>query len=228
MKYAGVLFVFIVSLVLVSCSSLDQENPTSSQLHKPNPDSFVYPYDYLTEFQEVVVKDYFRFNDVIRVTVPEIPFKVEQIFAIVEYSANPDFDYPTSTMVFVGNPRSNEFTIGTLGDKEISGLKIFALPQRNIPDLVTEFPYEISQKFNELTVTNWSSAGQFIKISSDEVENVAQTFAEITCKAGKILVYIDKPETNTFEIPKFGDLGVTGVKLFGYSGPEDRRTNTTK
>ncbi|QQS36674.1 MAG: hypothetical protein IPM56_01580 [Ignavibacteriales bacterium] len=228
MKYAGVFFVFVAALMLTSCSSLDQENPTTVQMQKSSVTTFVYPYAFMTEFQSVPVKDYFTFNDAIRVTVPGVPFKVEQMFALIEYLPSPDMDYSVSTLLFLGNPNAVEFTIPVLGDKNIVNVEVFALPQRNIPDLVTNFPYDFCQDFDKLNVNNWSASGKNIKISCDDAENVNELFAEIFYKAGKVIVYLGQPENTTFEIPAFGDMGVTSINLFGYSGPEDYRTASVK
>lgn len=216
MKYAGVLFVFIVSLVLVSCSSLDQENPTTPQLQKPGGSSFTYPYNFLTEFKSVPVKELIIFDGAVRVVTGEVPFQIEQMFAVFESSQDGEVG---SSLFFLENPGTGEFSISGLGDHNYGKVRVYALQHRNVPDLITNFPYNYLQSFDFVSVDSWSVSGTNIKLSSENINSVSQAFAEITYKDGKILVYLGRQTDSTFEIPVYGGMGVTDVQLFGYSGP---------
>jgi hypothetical protein len=77
--------------------------------------------------------------------------------------------------------------------------------------------------FNIISKTEWHVSGSSIFIKNDFPSDARDLFVQLeTRKGGSILVYIGNPdvasESAYFEIPKFGDLGVVDLKLYGYYG----------
>jgi len=81
-----------------------------------------------------------------------------------------------------------------------------------------EFPYNYWQRFNSILVYEWITKGETISVhASDAISNNQHVFAKINSKEGNMLVFIGKPATSSFDIPKYGDMNIEEFSLHGLS-----------
>lgn len=230
MKTSILFFVISVSLIITSCSQLDQEtspigpqiNKTSETLNTPT----IFPYTYLSSFPELnSVKWGHVSNDdglvYVKFSKPVKDFN--QIFCEIIYSDINETTSLKSELYFAGIPLNNEFSFAVSEGKIISDINLYAvysylqlediLPANERPKL----PYNIWQEFNSITVNEWEAKGETIFVNaSDELINNQHVYAKIVSKQGSILVVLGKPSTSTFDIPKYGDLNIEDLDLFGF------------
>lgn len=221
MKYLVVSVILLAALFITSCSNFEQDSPVAPELSKAGVETLMdgSTYEYLQCFNPVEVVN-FGADKIGPVTQDRIyiecnpksfPTNALQFFAILEYNSITTFN--NSEMVFLGKINKNEFILDGFSPINLKDVRIYALCYS------TSLPpddYPINTEFTGMLVNNWECAGKGITvITNDWKAELNDTFAELKLKTGNLLVYLGVPNGQEIYIPKFGDRGLTGVKLFG-------------
>lgn len=218
MKALTILATLVVALLFVSCSNLEQNSPVSPDFKKDGTGvvDAGSPFDYLQCFKPAGVK-YFGApitdppgKDGITV-IWEWPKKEVTAFAIIEYNS------PTrstkSEMVFLGKLKEEQFLIPERDYRNLADVRIYAL-SNHLGAVNGSYPY--LESFESMIVNTYKVSGEEIAINSNDWKSTLNdTFAELITKEGDFLTYIGQPDGEDIMIPKFGELGLKGVKLYG-------------
>jgi hypothetical protein len=227
MKGLILFFALSVSLVLTSCSQLDQESsPVTPQINKEsNPLNYeTFPYEYLAAFPEmesVKWEEALSDGQWVIVTLNKTDREFHHIFCEVIYSDLTEPVEKISELYFAGKPEDSRFVFAKPENSIISDVRVYVVydyPSVNEILIYNEipFPYNHWQKFSSIYVHAWETKDKVISISAEnDVNNSEHIFAQINSKEGNMLVFAAKPSSEFFDIPKYGDTGVMDVNLYG-------------
>ncbi len=209
-----------VSFLLAACSSNEQDiSPLSPQLEKTAPINQNFPFSYLQSFAEMknVKIDYKQGKGGVYL---EINSSLEnnsfqerpvQLFAVVDVG-----EKQNPKMVFLGNSLVKKYFIPNLSLDTKFSIRLYT--SENQKQFTTAAPYPASQEFKNITVRGWSASNTDIKVSSSKFPaGLKHLYVELKTKQGSFLVFLGKPSSEDFEIPKYGSLGISDLRLFGYT-----------
>ncbi|RPI74424.1 MAG: hypothetical protein EHM47_03600 [Ignavibacteriales bacterium] len=230
MKTSILLFALSVTLILTSCSQLEEESsPVTPSMNKyaEGSDINVFPYEYLATFQEV---EYVKWEESLSddqwviVTMSKQKKEFHHIFCEIVYTDRNEPVAKDRELFFAGNPDNLKFAVPKPLDKTISEVNLYAVynyPTANeLPGYneFPNFPYNDRQKFPSIGVDSWMTKEKIISVdAAEDVYNNEHVFVQIDSKEGKMLVFMAKPSFEIFEIPKYGDLGINEVNIYGLS-----------
>jgi hypothetical protein len=202
-----------VSLIFTACSSNEQDAlPFSPQFEKVAVNDVNLPYAYLHSFEEVkdVKISIYPEEDGVTLVINTGSLKVSHMYAVIEQQGAP-------MMVFLGSSDDQKYFIKGINASRSITIRIYG-GFRDDTQLVNTVPYSPSTVFNNIAVRGWSATDPSIKISSTKFPSgLVHLYTELKTKTGNILVFLGRPAGEDFEIPKYGDLGIADLKLFGNS-----------
>ena len=218
MKSLVLFFAISVSMILTSCSQLDEQtSPLGPTMNKQSKNSPTQPYTYLATFPELnSVKWSLSNNDDGNVVVSFIsPVKnYSHLFCIVSYADIFEPALPNYELYFVGKPKSNEFNFQVPANKVISNIRVYVVYNYG----GSRLPYADMQKFNSVPVNQWYAKGETISVdAANDINFNEHLFVRIESLSGSFLVFVGKPASSNFDIPKYGDMNVERLDLYGFS-----------
>ena len=202
-----------VSIFFTACSSNEHDiMPLSPSvgIEKISPD--INPsYQYLQSFTEIknLKLEIFDDKDGITLVIHSKLGGLNHLYAVVEQQVK-----NLTSLVFLGNSNEGKFLIKGLRKDLIGNIKIYGLNSYKLPAA----PFSPPTLFNKIFVKGWSSSESYIKVSSGQFPSgLTYLFTELKTKKGSFLVFLDRPVSEDFEIPKYGEFGIIELNLFGYS-----------
>ena len=218
MKNLMFLIALSFSLILAACSNTDQEiiSPGSSELDKSGLGVQSFPFKLYQTFPELksarVSWQYEKTGISIEVNDRSVNIANKYLFAIIEYANS-----RSTTMAFLGDSKSGKYFINSISETEvgkISKISIFFYDITLSTSGITA-PYSISQLFNNLGVRRWSDGGANVKVSSFPFPpGTRQLFAQLIASEGNQLIFLGKPQSETFDFPKSEKYSTKDIKLY--------------
>ncbi|RPI67028.1 MAG: hypothetical protein EHM47_15485 [Ignavibacteriales bacterium] len=210
-----------VSLILTSCTSNEQDSmPLSPQFEKKEVNDINLPYNYLQSFDEVsnVKVDYQMEKDGLILLVNTGSQKIKHMYAVIEQHGVP-------VMVFLGSSDDKKYFVKGINVSRSISIRIYG-GFKDDTQLVNTIPYSPSTVFNNIAVQGWASSDSYIKVSSTKFPaGLIHLYTELKTKKGNVLVFLGRPAEEDFEIPKYGDLGIADLKLFGNTAYKFTKAN---
>ncbi len=219
MKASLYFLVLTVSLILSACSQDSQDlSPVSTQIEKNSVPVIVYPYEYLDSFPELKTK--WEILSVKANTV-QISFdnkggNFDHFFCEVEYSNFIESNIPNNELIFIGKPTENTFNLQVLNSNTVTTIRVFGV-SGYVPTgtFTTQFPYSTLQHFTVVPVMEWTANNDTISVvANSSITSSKQVFMKIISKEGNMLVFLGKPATQAFNIPKYGDIQIQELNLY--------------
>lgn len=230
MKNMVLIFAVSLSMILASCSQLDQESsPVTPQFNKQSDPYNLnsYPYEYLKAFPEI---EYVKWEESISdaqwviVTLSKPVQEFHHIFCEIIYTSSNETVENDRELIFAGKPDNLKFAVPKSLNEKISEVNIYAVynyPSANeiiVNNEMYPFPYKERQQFKPVEVYSWDTSENTISVNaSNDISSTEHVFAKINSKDGNKLVFIAQPESEFFDIPQYGDTGVLDIDLFGLS-----------
>lgn len=209
--------VFLFTFLISSCSNdKDEMIPVSPQTEK-HTDGKKAAFDYLESIPELkdAKIEYIFMSEGISITISSIPLKSAHLFVVI------DIGEQSSQLFFLEyNNEAKLFIHSVPADIELQ-VKIYGFISKPTP-ILNQFP----QNFSNISIKEWYISQSSIFVKSEFSYGIRDLFVELETREGYFLVYLDKPPLNSdtpyLEIPKYGDMQIVDLKLFGYSGFIDR------
>jgi len=217
LKMKGTLYfvALSVSLIFTACSSNEQEIlPLSPQLEKVTVNDINFPYQYLQSFDEIkdVKISYRQDKSGLTLMINTGSQIIPHMYAVIEQQSK-----LAPVLVFLGSSATQKYFIKGFNPLTRFSIKIYG-GFKDETQLVGTIPYSPSTVFKIIPVRGWTASDPAIKVSSTKFPaSLVHLFTELKTKTGSILVFLGKPENEDFEIPKYGELGIIDLNLFGYS-----------
>lgn len=213
MKNTLYLLALSVSLIFTACTSNEQDAlPFSPQTEKTSVVNDVnLPYAYLQAFEEVknIKISYYPEKDGMTLVINTGSQIVNHMYAVIEQQDAP-------IMVFLGSSEDNKYFIRDINPLSRFNIRIYGSSSDDIQQLVNTHPYSRSTTFGNIPVKGWAASDPYIKVSASRFPSgLMHLYTELQTKEGSILVFLGRPVEEDFEIPKYGSLGVSDLKLFG-------------
>ncbi len=220
MKNLMLLIALSFSLILAACSNTDQDfiSAGSSDLDKGGLAVQSFPFKLYQTFPELksarVSWQYEKTGVSIAVSDISVSIVNKYLFAIIEYGNS-----RSTIMAFLGDSKSGKYFINSTSEAEvnkISNISIFSFDITLSASGITA-PYSISQLFKNLGVRGWSDGGANVKVSSDAFPSgTSQLFAQLIASEGNQLIFLGKPQSETFDFPKSEKYNLKDIKLFTF------------
>jgi|GEM_PF-4125226 len=220
MKKTFLLFVFSASLILTSCSQLEQENsPVAPTINKHvDPANIInYPYEYLAAFPEI---QYVKWEESVSdaqwvIVTMDKSLKFHHLYCEIIYSSENEPIYEKRELIFAGKPETNKFAVSKTYSDKIKEVNVYAV--LNFGNSDKPLPYNVGEKLNPVRVHSWNVQGDVVSVStSEEIYTKSHVYARINSNSGNMLVFVGNPSAETFDIPEYGDLGINDVDLYGF------------
>ncbi len=216
MKIQIYLMVILVSFTLIFSACSNNENEKNAVPLSPQSEKFdgKTPFNYLQSFPEIKdAKIEYRSGDNAVNIYFSIPFRAPYIFAAVNL---PDQSIKLFLLEY-SNGVAKLSLPESIGDRQFS-IRLY------------DFGSESNSAINTFprTFYNFENKGWYISHSSIFVNttlpiDLKHLFAEIQAKEGSVLLYLGEPEIVSakkfeLEIPKYSNLTIDNINLFGYFG----------
>lgn len=221
MKILSSLFVLVFAIFLASCTQTENNiSPVAPNLNKVTGTSTIhngtpFPFPLLTTFKSYTTKEWNSSSQLNKVTVlltQQLPPKCIT-FAIVTYAAPGPISNSQKVMTYLDLQSGNKLTVSVIPSKRIQAITIYGLSNNSFG---TNNFYSVNQNFSNLKVDSWKSSGNNLTVSSSSyVPSISQLYAVVNYGTTSVLVFMQKPSTQTFSIPNYGGSTVTSVSLFG-------------
>ena len=220
MKNLMILIALSLTLILAACSNTEEDfiSPVSPGFDKGGPVVQSFPlklYQTFPELKSASVSWQYEKTG-ISIAVNDISASIvnKYLFAIIEYANS-----RSSIMAFLGDSKSGKYFINSISEVEvnkISKISIFSFDITLSTSGITP-PYSISQIFNNLGVRGWSDGGARVKISSYPFPSgTKQLFGQLIATDGSQLIFLGKPQLETFEFPKTEKDNLKDIKLYTF------------
>jgi hypothetical protein len=230
MKKAFLLLAFSVSLILASCSQLDQENspvaPTLTKQVDPvniDPANIInFPYEYLSAFPEIEYakwEESYSDNQWVIVTLDRSVKKFHHLYCEIVYSSENEPTNEKRELIFAGKPGTNKIAVSKTYSDKIEEVNVYAVADYGSDD--RPLPYKTGEKLNTIFVKSWDIQDDAVLVNtSGEIYTSSQVYAQIDSEKGNMLVFVGNPAAETFNIPNFANIGVNNVELYGFINVE--------
>lgn len=211
MKNVLITFALSLSLMLSACQSNEEDMlPLSPQFEKMAADEISFPYSYLQAFEEIKEAkiSYHPEREGMVLLVNTGSRKVQNMYAVFE-------QHGTNVMVFLGSSDEQKFFVKNVSPARNITIKIYGGFKNDVRNS-NIYPYLPSTTFFNIPVKGWSASDPGIKVTAETFPRGLQhLFAELNTKKGSMLVFLARPANEDFEIPRYGNLGVINLKLYG-------------
>lgn len=221
MKILSSLFILVFAILLASCTQTENNiSPVAPNLNKVTPLSSInngtpFPFPLLTTFKAYTNKGWSSTGQLDKVSVLlSNPLPAKSVtFAVIVYSAPGPIGNSEKVLTFLDFQYGNTVTVPVTPGKQIQKITIYAFSNNSIT--ATNY-YSNNQDFTNLKVDSWKSTGKDITVtSSSYVPSINQLYAVVNYGTSSVLVFMQKPSSQTFTIPDFGGSQVTSVSLYG-------------
>jgi hypothetical protein len=217
MKNIMMLIALSFALILTACSNTEQDiiSPNTSQVEKSSIGVQIFPYELYKTFPELksAVVTWQNEKEGITIVVSDRSAGISNkyIFAVIKF-----VDNKGSAMAFLGDLKTGKYYLNGFNAEKISTISIF---YDDITRSAGEYalPYTQSQLFNNIGVKGWADGGAYVKVSSYPFNSRTEhLFAQLIASEVNQLVFIGKPESESFDFPKSEKLNLKDIKLFTF------------
>ena len=217
MKNIMMLIALSFALILTACSNTEQDliSPNSFQVEKSNIGVQIFPYDLYQVFPELnsAIVSWQNEKEGITITVSDRSAGISNkyIFAVIKFAENNG-----TTLAFLGDLKTGKYYLQGFNAEKISTITIF-YDDITLSAGENSLPYPQSQLFNNIGVKGWADGGAYVKVSSNPfTSRTEHLFAQLIASEANQLVFIGKPESESFDFPKSEKLNLKDIKLFTF------------
>jgi len=215
MKNIMMLIALSFALILTACSNTEQDiiSPNSSQVEKSNIGVQIFPYELYKVFPELnsAIVSWQNEKEGITIFVSDRSAGISNkyIFAVIKF-----VDNKGSTMAFLGDLKTGKYYLNGFNAEKISTINIF-YDDIALSAGENALPYPQTQLFNNIGVKGWADGGAYVKVSSNPfTSRIEHLFAQLIASEANQLVFIGKPESESFDFPKSEKINLKDIKLF--------------
>jgi len=215
MKNIMMLIALSFALILTACSNTEQDiiSPNSSHVGKSNIGVQIFPYELYKVFPELnsAIVSWQNEKEGITIVVSDRSAGISNkyIFAVIKF-----VDNKGSTMAFLGDLKTGKYYLNGFNAEKISTINIF-YDDIALSAGENALPYPQTQLFSNIGVKGWADGGAYVKVSSNPFNSrIEHLFAQLIASEANQLVFIGKPESETFDFPKSEKLNLKDIKLF--------------
>ena len=223
MKKLSILSIAVLAFFLASCTQTENSiSPVAPTFNKTMDSPGLmntrtpFPFPLLTAIKSFQVKSWnssIQPNQVIVQLSNSLPSRCIT-FAVVEYLAPGPIGSSQKVMTFLNLQSGSQVAVPVEAGKNIQSIRIYGVSENTIGTVGNL--YSDLQSFTNIKVDSWKSAGKVLTVSETTYnDNVNQVYAEINYNNSSVLVFMQKPSSQTFSIPGFGGSQVQSVALYG-------------
>lgn len=217
MKNIMMLIALSFALIFTACSNTEQDiiSPNSSLVEKNNIGVQTFPYDLYQEFWELksAVVSWQNEKEGITIDVSDRSAGIlnKYIFAVIKFAENNG-----TTLAFLGDLKTGKYYLQGFNAEKISTISIF-YDNMIISAFENIAPYPKTQLFDNVGIKGWADGGAYVKVSSDPFPSgTKHMFAQLIAPEANQLIFLGKPESESFDFPKSVKLNLKDVKLFTF------------
>lgn len=210
MKLVLVFTVVFLSFLLTSCSELTQDQSLVSfqneQLaSRPQTN---YNTAFAMQFTPIPIKDW-KWSDAksgIELIFGDAMWQYDYVFAVIQQA-----EIDKSTLIFLERV-TDEFFI-PLNLVDVKDVRVYGIYNPTVE--IGTYPFKYLQNFSHLGILAWEDGETTMKVAAVEWNaGNRDLFAEMMYESDRLLVYVGNPQSNVFELPKYGFKYVSELNLF--------------